>query len=146
MPATEIPARDGVIVGAETDWAQLALPEQAARAAHRKETRAEVSEVAGALQRLFGRELTALMAGIQIARTVGQWARGESEPHAANENRLRMAYRVAVLLLEGGETERTVRSWFTGMNPHLGDRAPAQVIGDDPAAVLAAAKDLLLNP
>jgi hypothetical protein len=114
--------------------------------AYRKETRTEISAIAATLQGLFGRELTALMAGIQSARTVGQWARGESEPHASNERRLRNAYRVALLLLAGGETERTVRSWFTGMNPLLDDRAPAQVVGDDLAGVLAAAKDLLLNP
>jgi hypothetical protein len=114
--------------------------------AHTIATRAQVPEIAGALQRLLGRELTALTSGIQSARTVGLWARGESEPHAANEDRLRNTYRVVVLLRESGESERTIRAWFTGMNPHLDDRAPAQVIGENPAAVLAAAKDFLLSP
>jgi hypothetical protein len=114
--------------------------------AHSVETRSAVPEIAAALQLLLGRELTALAAGIQSARTVGLWARGETEPHAATEERLRNAYRVVVLLREGGETERTVRAWFAGMNPHLDDRAPAQVIGENPTAVLAAAKDFLLSP
>ncbi len=132
----------GSMVGTRSADAHI----DAAIAAHRIETRTQVPEIAATLQKLLGRELTALVAGIQSARTVGLWARGETEPHAANEDRLRNAYRVVVLLREGGETERTVRSWFTGMNPHLDDRAPAQVIGEDPAAVLAAARNFLLNP
>jgi hypothetical protein len=146
MPVAEHFTRAGLIVGAGADWEQLSLPERAARTAHRRETRTEISEIAAWLQQMFGRELTAIMAGIQTARTVGQWARGECEPQFSNELRLRNAYRVALLLIEGGETERTVRSWFTGMNPLLGDRAPARIIGEEPEEVVAAAKDLLLNP
>jgi hypothetical protein len=142
MAIARTPTAVGNAIGARSDDRRV----DAALKAHSVETRAQVPEIAATLQQLLGRELTALVAGIQSARTVGLWARGETEPHAANEDRLRNAYRVVVLLRESGETERTVRSWFTGMNPHLDDRAPAQVIGEDPAAVLAAAKDFLLNP
>lgn len=112
---------------------------------HRMETRSSTADIAAALQRLFGRELTAVMAGVDNTRTVGQWARGESSPHSSNERRLRSAFRVASLLLEGGESERTVRSWFMGMNPHLDDRSPAEVIKVNPAEVMEAAKDFLIE-
>jgi hypothetical protein len=115
------------------------------KSVHRMETRSSTADVATALQRLFGRELTALMAGVDNTRTVAQWARGESLPHSSNERRLRSAYRVASLLLEGGESERTVRSWFMGMNPLLDDLSPAEVIKEKPTEVMEAAKDFLVD-
>jgi len=143
MRVAQIPANSGTAVGTRPAN-QVDTVHNAAVMAHRVATRTPAAEIAAALQQLLGRELTALISGIQSARTVGQWARGETDPHPANEERLRNAFRVVILLREGGETERTVRSWFTGMNPHLDDRAPAQVISEDPAAVLAAAKDFVL--
>jgi hypothetical protein len=39
----------------------------------------------------------------------------------------------------------TVRAWFVGMNPDLDDQAPALLLGDDPHAVLLAARSFLAN-
>jgi hypothetical protein len=43
------------------------------------------------------------------------------------------------------EDEETVRAWFAGKNPILGDRAPAVVIAEDPEQVRYAARDLLAH-
>jgi hypothetical protein len=46
------------------------------------------------------------------------------------------------------ESEQTARAWFIGMNPHLGDRAPFAVLGEEPergSDVLAAAKAFVLG-
>src|SRR5688572_20124317 len=114
--------RTGAVIGASLSARSSAEVDRAAKVAHRVGTRQPLAVVALAMQSLFGRDLTALMAGVQNSRTVAQWAREETEAHPANEDRLRNAYLVATLLREGGESERTIRSWFTGMNPDLDDR------------------------
>lgn len=114
--------------------------------AHRRTVNATAAELASHLQTLLGQHLTSLLAGIDNPKTVGRWARGQV-PHATNLTRLRNAYHIATLL-ELGESAQTAQSWFMGMNPHLGDQAPALVLADQPdeaPRVLQAARTFLAH-
>ena len=116
---------------------------EAERTAHRVATRPSIQEVAAELNPIFGRELLAVMTGVQNPRTVTQWVRGESEPHPGSAKSLRDVAYVAELLLASGQERETVQAWFVGMNPQLQGQSPAEVIGPDAKAVLAAAKAFL---
>ncbi|HLZ71354.1 MAG TPA: XRE family transcriptional regulator [Dehalococcoidia bacterium] len=107
--------------------------------AHRQATKAAISEVAAALQSVLGQQITAVIAGIKDAKAVGQWARGEREPHPAAARRLRSAFQVAQLLLQVDDPG-VVRAWFVGMNPLLEDESPALALTHEPAKVMDAAR------
>lgn len=96
---------------------------------HREAIAAPVSEIAGVLQQLLSRRLTAFIAGVGDGKTVTRWASGEvAEIRDYNqEQRLRGTYEIAQLLLES-ESAQTVKAWFIGLNPQLGDVAPAEAI------------------
>jgi hypothetical protein len=98
---------------------------------HRQTISAPISEVAGQLQELLSRRLTAVVAGVKEGKTVSRWANGEiteiRDPFT--EQRLRTAYEIALLLLEH-DSPQTVRAWFIGLNPQLGDTSPAEAIHD----------------
>ncbi len=103
--------------------------------------RLEIREMAQRMLQLFGRDLTAIITGVDHPRTVAQWAKGLAKPHPDNEQRLRDALLVATFLEFSDEEPVAVRSsWFLGMNHALEDRAPARVVQEDPQAVLGAAK------
>jgi len=106
--------------------------------------RASVPEIATSLQEVLGQRLTAVVAGVNDAKAVGQWARGLRVPHPDAERRLRDAYQVVGLLLEYDAPE-TIRAWFGGMNPHLGDQAPALVVATEPEHVLQAAQAFIAS-
>jgi hypothetical protein len=96
---------------------------------HRQAMIAPVSEVAGTLQGILSRRLTAFIAGVNDGKTVTRWASGEVETirdHAI-EQRLRMTYEIAQLLLSG-DSAQTVKAWFIGINPQLDDTSPAEAI------------------
>src|SRR5881398_2614116 len=112
--------------------------------AHTRAMRASVPEIATSLQEVLGQRLTAVVAGVNDAKAVGQWARGTRAPHPDAERRLRDAYQVVDLLLAHDRPE-TIRTWFGGMNPHLGDRAPALLIDTEPEHVLQAARAFVAN-
>ncbi len=60
-----------------------------------------------------------------------QWADGSrvvQDP--TDQRRLRLAFQVAGLLVER-DSPAVAQSWFQGMNPQLGDRAPARVLVED---------------
>ena len=115
------------VTGAERDhhWLELA----AARA-HQAVVSSSWAEMAKYLQELFGQRLAAAITGVDDARTVGRWIRGQEPQHAQRE-RLRDAYQVAILI-ETAESREVARAWFLGMNPDLNDEPPAQVIAEDP--------------
>jgi hypothetical protein len=112
--------------------------------AHVRALRAPLSEIATRLQEVLGQRMTAVVAGVNDAKAVGQWARGLRTPHPGAERRLRDTYQVVGLLLEYDAPE-TIRAWFGGMNPHLGDQAPALVIATEPERVLQAAQAFIAN-
>jgi hypothetical protein len=121
--------------------------DRAASQALKLTTRSTWSEKAQYLQQLFGQRLAAAITGVDDARTVGRWIRGQ-EPQTAYRGRLRDAYQVAKLI-ELAESMETARAWFLGMNPGLDDAPPAQVIAEDPEEggrrVMKAARSFLTS-
>jgi hypothetical protein len=96
---------------------------------HRQAVMAPVSEIASSLQELLTRRLTAYIAGVKDGKTVSRWASGEIgeiRDHEV-ERRLRTTYEIAQMLLDGG-SQASVRSWFIGLDPLLGDVPPAEAI------------------
>jgi hypothetical protein len=87
---------------------------------------------------VLGEALVAVIAGVDDAEIVRQWARGEWLPPPAIVKRLRATLDVVELLLER-EGAATVRAWWMGMNPDLGDEAPALVVASRPTEVWNAA-------
>lgn len=96
---------------------------------HREATAAPVSEIAGVLQQLLSRRLTAFIAGVGDGKTITRWASGEVTEirDYSQEQRLRGTYEIAQMLL-ASESAQTVKAWFIGLNPQLGDVAPAEAI------------------
>jgi hypothetical protein len=101
-------------------------------------TRVSVPQMAQRLQELLGQKLTAFIVGVADPKEVGQWAREERAPEPALIAHLGTAYEVASRLRQV-ESAAAVQAWFVGMNPDLDDRAPAEVIAQDPALVQEAA-------
>jgi len=103
--------------------------ELAVQQAHRHATLAPVSEVVSLLQEILSRRLTAYIAGVNSGKTVTRWANGEVSEIRDHEveQRLRTAYEIIQLLISG-DSAQTVKAWFIGLNPQLGDIAPAEAI------------------
>lgn len=95
-------------------------------------------------ERIFGERLASVIAAgawlPEQENVVRPWRWLSRE----SEDRLRNALTIADLLLEE-ESQETVRAWFVGKNPILGDRAPAIVLADDPVMVRRAARDLMAH-
>ncbi len=103
--------------------------EPVAAAIHRQAMSAPISELAGHLQQILSRRLTAYIASVQDGKTVSRWASGEIGEirDYEVERRLRVAYEISTLLLTR-DSPQTVRAWFIGLNPQLDDTSPAQAI------------------
>jgi hypothetical protein len=97
-----------------------------------------IGAVASSLRDLFGEHVTARIANAEAA-SVADWIAGGQQPSPDAAQRLLAAWRVAEHLLREEDRE-TVRAWFLGVNPELGDRVPALTVGDDPEGVLRAAR------
>ena len=113
---------------------------------HRQATVASVNELATRLQEVLSRRLTAFTVGVQDSKTVARWAASEVVDIRDDEveRRLRVAYEITQLL--GAEAPATVRAWFIGLNPHLGDVAPAEAIREGRLAdALAAARAFVVG-
>lgn len=95
--------------------------------AHQAATRTAIDEIAGFLQETLGQSLVAHMTAQASPKTVGRWARGERQPRSDAEKKLRVAFQV-FQLLTSRESAHTARAWFIGLNPQLGDEAPAEAI------------------
>lgn len=88
-------------------------------------------ELVERLRELLGAKLVAYLGSVQETRAVRQWADPSDArtPSSDVVNRLRMAYRITALLCEK-DTAMVVQAWFQGMNPRLGDVAPARLLRD----------------
>lgn len=107
-------------------------------------TRASGSEVASHLLKNLGPAMTAALVG-KDAKTVRRYASGEGNIPLAAETSLRHAHRIFTYL-ELVDAAPTVRAWFMGMNPQLGDRAPIEcLIEGRHHDVLAAAKAFVVG-
>jgi hypothetical protein len=109
------------------------------QAAYEQAARLSIAVIAADLQNVLGQRLTALIAGVSDAGAVSRWIKGRRRPHPEAEKNLRDAYQI-VQLLQSVEGKETIRAWFLGMNPELGDESPALVIRERPREVLDAAK------
>ncbi|ALU41378.1 hypothetical protein AS188_15935 (plasmid) [Kocuria flava] len=106
--------------------------------AHRDSHRWPLPQVVEGLREILGARLVAYLGGVKETRAVRQWIEGTREPGSeAVKQRLRDAYYIAALLAER-EAPGVVQAWFAGMNPQLGDRAPARLLREgDPEQTVA---------
>ena len=97
--------------------------------AHRQAVSTPIPEMVDSLQRHLSRRVTAYIAGVTNGKTVTRWANGdvsEIRDHLT-EQKLRTAYEIS-LLLTHYEEPPTVKAWFIGLNPQLGDVAPIEAL------------------
>jgi hypothetical protein len=95
---------------------------------HSQAMRISIRDAAESLHKLLTGRMAAYVTGVKDAKTVTRWANGEvTDIRVESESRLRAAYEIMTLLLRFDSPE-TVRAWFLGMNPHLADTSPAEVI------------------
>jgi len=108
---------------------------------HDRSVRASVSDLAGRLQGLLSRRVTAYMVGVKDAKTINRWASGEVDAIRDSdvERRLRTAYEISTMLL-AVDSPRTVKAWFVSLNPQLDDLTPVEAIrsGRERDALVAA--------
>lgn len=102
------------------------------------------AEIVAGLRETLGAKLVAYLGGVRETRAVREWAEGTRTPSAEVVQRLRTAFYVMALLRDR-EAAATVASWFQGMNPELGDVAPARALREQDLAtagpaVLSAAR------
>jgi hypothetical protein len=106
--------------------------------AHGRSIRASLPEVVQTLVDALGTGLVAVLTETHVSG-VRKWAKGGRLPEADKERQLREAHRIVLEFRHRGESDSTIRAWFGGMNPELGDEAPALVMRHDPKRVLDAA-------
>ncbi len=104
-------------------------------AAHREALTLPWPEVVKRLTEVLGRKLTAYVAGVKDVRGLDRWING-TEPYGDVGERLRFTYQV-VRTLSQHDSPRVVQSWFTGVNPELGDRVPLRLLRDGDLATVA---------
>jgi hypothetical protein len=97
--------------------------------AHKEAVSTPLNELVSALQARLSRRITAYIAGVDSVKTVTRWASGEVATVRDHEmeQRLRTAYEV-FLLLANYDSVNTVKAWFIGLNPQLGDEAPIDAL------------------
>lgn len=103
---------------------------------------ADTAATAATLQALFGRWLTAAIAGVKDARRVGRWARGTELPRPQAAAALEHTLQV-VELLRTRQDDAAIRSWFRNLQADLGNRSPALLIRSEPEQVMRAARTFL---
>ncbi len=114
---------------------------QSRQAAHRESMRTSWADLVSVLSTHIGAQVVAQMAGV-TPETVSRWSNPTrtSSPKPDSERRLRDAYAIYTDLLKV-DSPHTIRSWFIGSNPYLGEASPAEMIGQgELSAVLAAAR------
>jgi hypothetical protein len=106
------------------------LPPNIIDQAHRTATVTPLNEIARTLEQLLSRRLTAVIVGVKDGKTIARWASGDTEEIRSDEaeQRLRLTYQIALLLLQSQDSQQTVKAWFIGLNPQLGDISPAEAI------------------
>lgn len=93
------------------------------------------SGVVRSLREILGVKLVAYLSGAGGTRTVNGWVNCVDFPSAEVMERLHLAHQVAQLIRDT-ETAEIAQVWFTGMNPGLDDRSPAELIRDSGLAVV----------
>ena len=117
--------------------------------AHQRAIRSPFRAVAAELRDLLGARLVAYIGGVQNTRAVREWATGDRAPSQEEQQRLRLALQVALLIASADDNE-IAQAWFQGVNPQLDDRSPARMLRDGALneagpAVVAAARAFLVG-
>jgi hypothetical protein len=117
--------------------------------AHQRAIRNPFPAVATELRDLLGARLVAYIGGVTNTRAVRGWAEGKRAPSQDEQQRLRFALQVALLVTAADDSE-IAQAWFQGLNPQLEDRSPARMLRDgalDEAgpAVISAARAFLVG-
>ncbi len=86
-----------------------------------------VPQLIQVLERELGDKLAWLVTGLSSEKEMKQIKRGREKADDEVESRLRYAHEV-VTMLKPYDARDVIRAWFIGMNPILGDEAPASVI------------------
>jgi hypothetical protein len=121
------------------------LTEEDASALEREATLLAVGEVAAYLQETVGQRMAAHLAGLEHAKQIGRYVRGEAKPrNDLVERRLREGYKVVRMVADTYDAT-TAKAWLFGTNTRLDDRAPIDVLGmatgsDELTAVVRAAR------
>jgi len=114
------------LAAATIDQDERAMLEQV----HQQALRVPIKDAACELQALLTRRIAAYVVGVKDPKTITRWINGTvAEIKPESETRLRTAYEI-ITLLTRFDAPDTVRAWFIGMCPQLGDVSPAQVIHD----------------
>ena len=113
------------------------------QAAHREAYHLTESDLIQYLKHILGRPLIAHITGIADANTVSRWSSGRARPDRTVWERLRTVATIHIAISEIVKSPASAAQWFTGTNPYLGDKMPADELraGHD-AAVFAAVRDL----
>ena len=97
------------------------------------------SDIVSFLLQHLGPTMTVALVN-KSAQTVRRYAKNETSIPSGVESKLRDAYMIFTYIAQVDSAE-TVRAWFMGMNPELGDQSPIEVlISGKSNDVLAAAK------
>ncbi|MDQ2760486.1 MAG: hypothetical protein M3Y17_08670 [Actinomycetota bacterium] len=117
--------------------------------AHQRAIRSPFSAVAKELRDLLGARLVAYIGGVQNTRATREWAEGARAPSQDEQQRLRLALQVA-LLITAADDNAIAQAWFQGINPQLDDRSPARMLREGALteagpAVVAAARAFLVG-
>jgi len=113
------------------------------QAAHREAYHLSESDLIQYLKGILGRPLIAHITGIADANNVSRWASGRARPDRGVWERLRTVATLHIAISEIVKSPTSAAQWFTGTNPYLGDKMPADELraGHD-AMVFAAVRDL----
>jgi hypothetical protein len=67
---------------------------------------------------------------VKEGKTIARWASGSISDIRNDEveQRLRTTYQITQMLLRSSDSPQTVKAWFIGLNPQLGDTSPAEAI------------------
>jgi hypothetical protein len=122
----------------------LASAQRPGLRAYEDSVRLTLPDLVTKLRDILGVRLVAYIGNVKSTQPVAAWASGQRSPGELDADRLRLAFQIAALLRER-YSAATVQAWFKGMNPALGDTAPARILREgDPVDVgrdvLAAAK------
>jgi hypothetical protein len=79
------------------------------------------------LREWIGPRLVAYCTGVSETRAVHQWADDGRTPRPEAAKRLQLLYYVVAMLMTRASPP-VAQAWLQGMNPRLGDRAPARLI------------------
>ena len=96
--------------------------------AHNFAVGAPIEEVIQVLVDRLGLTLVAAIGGVSETRAVAQWLQNR-KPQRPQV--LRFSLQLA-LMVAASDDPATVRAWFQGSNPHLGDTSPALLLRNRP--------------